>query len=256
MTEPSAEVLAWRDRLKCDRLDPCAYDHTCDNHKLLAEVTRALNEKDAALSREHEDALEWAAKCGEADGEVTTLRVELAEARRERDEQAAKHADCCVDREERAALEADLAAKTAALARHGAHDPTCPRRDIFELDEPCSCGFDAALAASPGAAQVCTFCLGPLRNPHTLAGKPDSLLTVGAVFVCIPCAVKSRHEWAERAQKNEATAREVVAALGKAALGLHRAGVHPGEFEECVNDFCAEYGALLARPEVQAWAGR
>ena len=40
-------------------------------------------------------------------------------------------------------------------------------------------------------------------NPHPLAGKPPHYLEVGTVDVCIPCTVKSRHEWADRAMTAE-----------------------------------------------------
>lgn len=36
------------------------------------------------------------------------------------------------------------------------------------------------------------------RNPHPNAGKPETLLTVGAVWVCIPCTTKSRNGWHNR----------------------------------------------------------
>lgn len=43
-------------------------------------------------------------------------------------------------------------------------------------------------------------------NPHPNAGKthvtPD-FLEIGTEVVCIPCTVKSRHQWAERALKAE-----------------------------------------------------
>jgi len=43
-----------------------------------------------------------------------------------------------------------------------------------------------------------------VRNPHPDAGKPSSLLEVGATVVCIPCLVSDRHHWAGRAQAAEA----------------------------------------------------
>ena len=48
---------------------------------LTAQVV-ALNE---CVKREHDDAMDWAAKCGEADGENTGLKVSLREAEAERD---------------------------------------------------------------------------------------------------------------------------------------------------------------------------
>jgi len=56
-----------------------------------------------------------------------------------------------------------------------------------------------------GHTGTCASCGGVMsKNPHPLAGKPNTLLEVGSQFVCIPCTVKSRHQWAERAMKAEA----------------------------------------------------
>lgn len=44
------------------------------------------------------------------------------------------------------------------------------------------------------------FCgLKTTKNPHPDAGNPARLLDVGAVYECIPCMNKSRHEWSHRA---------------------------------------------------------
>lgn len=50
----------------------------------------------------------------------------------------------------------------------------------------------------------CAFCGGPMsRNPHPDAGKPDRVMEVGALFVCIPCSFQSKRaaidHWKERA---------------------------------------------------------
>ena len=146
----------------------------------------------------------------------------LAEARRERDEQAAKHADCCVDREQVAALEADLAAMRGALERIAAPMHTFPdlasekRRSIAA----------AALASSPGAA-----------SPESL--EPILGFQLGST-IDVPAHVAPA--WL-------ATAREVVEAAGRVA----DAKLLPrGSFEPVV----IELRALLARPDVQRWAGR
>jgi hypothetical protein len=48
------------------------------------------------------------------------------------------------------------------------------------------------------------FCGGPFsKNPHADAGKPSRILEVGAVYECIPCLTKSRHEWSKRATAAE-----------------------------------------------------
>jgi hypothetical protein len=41
------------------------------------------------------------------------------------------------------------------------------------------------------------------RNPHADAGEAGHYLTVGCIYECIPCLVKSRHEWSQRAQSAE-----------------------------------------------------
>src|ERR1035437_9352124 len=55
--------------------------------------------------------------------------------------------------------------------------------------------------------RLCALCNGPIsNNPHPNAGKagvsPD-YLEIGTAEVCIPCTVKSRHQWTERAMKAE-----------------------------------------------------
>jgi len=50
----------------------------------------------------------------------------------------------------------------------------------------------------------CGMCGGVLsKNPHPKAGKPPDYSVVGTKYVCIPCTVKSRHNWAERAMDLE-----------------------------------------------------
>lgn len=51
----------------------------------------------------------------------------------------------------------------------------------------------------------CGACGGDyeVRNPHPDAGKPDRYEQVGALYVCVPCAVASRHFWCKRALKAE-----------------------------------------------------
>lgn len=50
----------------------------------------------------------------------------------------------------------------------------------------------------------CGFCGGVMsKNPHPGAGKTSDYLIVGTVWECIPCTVKGRHKWAERATKAE-----------------------------------------------------
>jgi hypothetical protein len=58
------------------------------------------------------------------------------------------------------------------------------------------------------------FCGMPMSlNPHVDAGVPGRFLEVGAVRECIPCLVKSRHEWATKAgalQSELTKARELL----------------------------------------------
>ena len=49
----------------------------------------------------------------------------------------------------------------------------------------------------PGQCGICGK-MTMTRNPHPDAGKPEYLLTVGAVWECIPCQRKAFHEAHER----------------------------------------------------------
>lgn len=57
-------------------------------------------------------------------------------------------------------------------------------------------------------------------NPHPDAGAPSALPTVGALRECIPCLVRTRHEWAQRAQAAEARAGLLEAALREARADI------------------------------------
>ena len=57
---------------------------------------------------------------------------------------------------------------------------------------------------------TCACGLPMSRNPHPDAGKPAALLEVGAVWVCIPCTVKSRHKASQMAFRGAA----LLSALG------------------------------------------
>ena len=37
-----AEWETWKEQLVCVQSDPCAYDHTCDNHTLLWRIRQAM----------------------------------------------------------------------------------------------------------------------------------------------------------------------------------------------------------------------
>jgi hypothetical protein len=59
----------------------------------------------------------------------------------------------------------------------------------------------------------CPKCGLPLIvNPHPDAGRPDAMLEVGVQMECLPCTVKSRHEWSGRALVAEKELRELAPA--------------------------------------------
>jgi hypothetical protein len=72
-----------------------------------------------------------------------------------------------------------------------------------------------------GAAQFTTLAIF-----HDAAGKPDVLLNVGAVYVCVPCTVRTRHGWANQARERDLDlqrAQDEIAALRNGlitALGM------------------------------------
>ncbi|MDH1341893.1 hypothetical protein [Ectopseudomonas oleovorans] len=64
---------------------------------------------------------------------------------------------------------------------------------------------------------ICTCGLPRSENPHPDAGKPGRYLEVGTQHECIPCTVKSRHEWAQRATKAESQLRAALHSCAKAS---------------------------------------
>lgn len=62
----------------------------------------------------------------------------------------------------------------------------------------------------PGHCHKCGLPMSD--NPHPEAGKPGHYLDVGCPRECIPCVVKSRHQWADRAMKAENELRDLQAA--------------------------------------------
>ena len=96
------EVLDRRERLTCNVIDPCAYDNTCSNHKLLAYFEAQLADLQARLARAEEDSenLREPMACGHYEanlvptdgpgeacivcGEIANLRAEQREALLER----------------------------------------------------------------------------------------------------------------------------------------------------------------------------
>lgn len=73
---------------------------------------------------------------------------------------------------------------------------------VYELDESKAQGIPEGL--------FCTCGLRRSANPHPDAGKPGRYLEVGTQHECIPCTVKSRHEWAQRATKAESQLHELA----------------------------------------------
>ena len=56
------------------------------------------------------------------------------------------------------------------------------------------------------------FCgLPTTKNPHPDAGIPSRIMEVGAVYECVSCLNKSRHEWSARALKAERELRQLTA---------------------------------------------
>lgn len=55
-----------------------------------------------------------------------------------------------------------------------------------------------------GKLPKCGICGGVMsKNPHPDAGKPESILSVGVEYECIPCEQRALHAWADRARKAE-----------------------------------------------------
>lgn len=79
-------------------------------------------------------------------------------------------------------------------------------------------------------AMQCGFCGRTMcRNPHPDAGKPSALLDVGAMWVCVPCIVKSRHMATER----EVAARHALEEAVEACAALKEASIDDGKaFDE------------------------
>jgi len=67
----------------------------------------------------------------------------------------------------------------------------------------------AGPAAPQGPIHICGGLM--VRNPHPDAGKPRHHLNIGYEYECVPCLVKSRHGWAQRALKAETAMREATA---------------------------------------------
>lgn len=69
--------------------------------------------------------------------------------------------------------------------------------------------------AAPVQAVVTSphFCGGTMsKNPHPDAGVPEHICTAGTVYECIPCLVKSRHDWSVRSNDFESRLRDLLAA--------------------------------------------
>ena len=82
----------------------------------------------------------------------------------------------------------------------------------------------------------CGLCGGQMsENPHPDAGKPDSLLTVGASYYCIPCGQMALHGWAERALKAEGKLEQNSNQPGRL---LSPAGIRKALFDLRVRETC------------------
>lgn len=92
---------------------------------------------------------------------------------------------------------------------------------------------DTIIKAKPSTANKCGMCGGNMsENPHPEAGEPNHYLTVGTVLVCIPCIVKSRHNWAERAMIAEGKLAKSSTANREAAK-VYCQGCYEGISDRC-----------------------
>lgn len=92
--------------------------------------------------------------------------------------------------------------------------------------------MDEELKAWP----LCFCGLNTTKNPHPDAGAPARLLEVGAVYECIPCMNKSRHEWSRRALDAEEELRNTSAQLpsqGGEAVAWREHSVNYAKGEKC-----------------------
>lgn len=107
--------------------------------------------------------------------------------------------------------------------------PGCHDEDAHDIDQTTGLCGACSRSATPN---VCTCGLPLSKNPHPNAGDPKHLLTVGAMWVCIPCTVRSRHDaqvcaegFETFAASYDAEVREVVEVL--CAAGYAYAGKDP-----------------------------
>ena len=87
----------------------------------------------------------------------------------------------------------------------------CPAQLTLDEAVLTSAGADLSvyhdrMAAIGWSGHKCGLCGGVMsRNPHPKAGIPTyEILDVGAIWVCVPCTVKTRHRWSTRALQAEA----------------------------------------------------
>ena len=109
---------------------------------------------------------------------------------------------------------------TAAYVLHVACEGDVVRYDNGDRDQRLSLLRAALRVPSslrfPHAGGLCACGYPMSRNPHVRAGRTDTLLTVGAEWVCIPCAIASLHR-ADRRAAEERRLREAEEAEGDAA---------------------------------------
>lgn len=111
----------------------------------------------------------------------------------------------------------------------------------WEQDQCCWCGMEFG-AGDDTETNVCTCGMPLSKNPHPDAGDPKHLLNVGAVWVCIPCTVQSRHDAHVRAEGFETLANTYNAEVRKVVEVLTAAG-----YTYAGKDPAAVVRALLAR---------
>lgn len=82
-----------------------------------------------------------------------------------------------------------------------------------------------------------------IANPHPDAGKPGSYLQVGCPTECLPCTVKSRHEWSRRAAAVETELRELRASRAAVPEGWDAVPQAWNSLYVAVNHMMARLGA-------------
>lgn len=95
--------------------------------------------------------------------------------------------------------------------------------------------------------RACITCHGPLsKNPHPDAGKPSAVLEVGALYECLPCAVRARRDAQQRIRRLERQNQALALCTAKAddvvAIWV-MADLDADAFVAAMSYACEAYGA-------------